>query len=75
MSRSFLLAAMAGLALAGCTEKPQTETRKSDSKAWESTPSGYTVQGFKTGDPVAWEAQMRKRAQAQNEYARAVSAP
>ena len=77
MTRSFLLAATTGLllALAGCTEKPQTQTRKSDSKAWEATASGYTAPGFKAGDQAAWEEQMRNRAQGQNEYSRAVAAP
>ncbi len=75
--RTVGLAAFCGLALAmsGCAEKPQTPSRMSDSKAWEASPSGYTVQGFKTGDQAAWEAQMRKRAQGQNEYSRAVAAP
>ncbi len=77
MSRSILLAALAGLALtlAGCTEKPQTQTRKTDTKAWDATTNGYTARGFQTGDQAAWEEQMRKRAQGQNEYSRAVAAP
>lgn len=61
-----------GLALSACTEKPQT-IRKSDTKSWDATATGYTQPGFTPGNADAWEAQMRKRAQAQNEYARASS--
>ncbi len=77
MTRSILIVSLAGLAfaLSACTEKPQTQTRKSDSKAWEAKASGYTAPGFKAGDQAAWEEQMRKRAQGQNEYSRAVAAP
>jgi hypothetical protein len=72
--RALMFAGLACL-LAGCAEKPQTLGPKADSKGWEVTPSAYTAPGYKTGDATAWEAQLRKRAQSQNEYTRAVAAP
>ncbi len=66
---------LAALGLAGCTEKPQTLAKKAHTQPWDTPTSAYSVPGFKPGDEVAWEAQLRKRAQGQNEYSRAVSAP
>ena len=61
------------LALAACTEKPQTATvKKVDGKAWEGPASPYTAPGWKQGDEASWEQQMRARAQeGQNDYSRA----
>jgi hypothetical protein len=77
MTRSLLIVSLTGLSmvLAACSEKPQTLSRKADSKAWEATAGGYNAAGFKGGDQAAWEEQMRRRALGQNEYARAVAAP
>ncbi len=74
-----VLAACVGLfsvfGLAGCTEKPQTaSTRKADVQAFQGTADGHTAAGWKAGDEASWEAQMKNRAQGQNEYSRA-SAP
>jgi hypothetical protein len=67
---------VAAAALAACTEKPQTASaRKSDSKAWEGAAGGFVAPGWKVGDEASWEAQMRHRAQSQNEYARAAAQP
>jgi len=66
------------LAAAGCGEKPQTgaTARKSDAKPWEGATSPYAAPDWKGGDETAWEAQMRLRAQGQNEYSRiAATAP
>ena len=73
-SMRVLGAAALALALAACGEKPQTAqaaAKKSDAKAWEGAQNAYTAQGWKAGDQASWEAQMRTRAQAQNEYVRA----
>ncbi|MFO1329125.1 MAG: hypothetical protein U1F56_17320 [Rubrivivax sp.] len=60
-------------ALAACSEKPQTASaRKVDDKPWELTQKGFVAGGFKPGDQGAWEAQLKARAQAQNEYNRTV---
>jgi hypothetical protein len=64
--------------LAGCAEKPQTTTaKKSDHKAWEGVVAadGTNVSaGWKPGDEKSWEAQLRQRAQGQNEYSRSAPA-
>ena len=58
-------------ALAACTEKPQTATkRKLDAKAWQGADDPYVAAGWKVGDQASWEEQMRARAQSQNEYAK-----
>ena len=64
------------IALAACTEKPQAlgeASRKVDTAAWvvgDSAKPGFAASGWKGGDKVAWEAQLRARNQAQNDYAR-----
>ena len=64
------------IALAACTEKPQAlgeAGRKVDSAAWSASDSakpGFAASGWKGGDKAAWEAQLRARNQAQNDYAR-----
>ncbi len=65
-------AVVAGLGLSACSEKPQTNTqRKADSRAYQGPDDGYMAPGWKIGDEASWEAQMKARAQGQNEYARA----
>ena len=64
------------LALAACTEKPQglgDSGRKVDAAAWaanDGAKPGFAASGWKGGDKAAWEAQLRARNQAQNDYAR-----
>ena len=64
------------IALAACTEKPQglgEAGRKVDAAAWSASDSakpGFAASGWKGGDKAAWEAQLRARNQAQNDYAR-----
>jgi hypothetical protein len=73
MTRANLLYVGVGilLGLAACAEKEQTaETRKSDTKAWVASESPHQASGWKAGDQASWEEQLRKRAQAQNEYNR-----
>ncbi|MCU7374549.1 hypothetical protein PEC18_27835 [Paucibacter sp. O1-1] len=63
------------LALAGC-ERAQTQdasARKIDAPAWatsEAANPGFAAAGFKPGDKTAWENQIHKRNQAQNDYVR-----
>lgn len=64
--------------LAACSERPQTAdatTRKSDQQAWAGTQGSHTASGWQPGDQAAWEQQLRARAQAQNDYARAPAQP
>ena len=78
MNGLFLKAGIAAslIALAACTEKPQVlgeSGRKVDAAAWSASDSakpGFAASGWKGGDKAAWEAQLRARNQAQNDYAR-----
>jgi hypothetical protein len=64
------------LALAACSEKPQTAShRKADGHPADGPATAYTAGSWKAGDAVAWDAQMRNRAQGQNEYSRTGSPP
>ena len=75
MSRAHLLACAIGvLALLGaCGEEVQTTkvgpARKADTTAWSGGESAYRVPGWTPGDRASWEAQMRARAQGQDDYA------
>ena len=69
-----LLAAL--VALVGCAEKAQVAaTKKSDGQPWEASQNAYVVQGWKGGDQVSWEQQLKARSQNQNEYSRAPAKP
>jgi hypothetical protein len=66
----------AALALGACAEKPQTmdmAARKADTAPWAvsnaATPA-FIAPGWKLGDKTAWDEQMVKRNQAQNDYVR-----
>jgi hypothetical protein len=74
--RSTIGCALLVLAVAGCSEKAQTAgaVKKADAKAWESSQTTHLAAGWKGGDQAAWEAQMRSRAQGQNEYSRTAGA-
>ena len=57
--------------LLGCGEKAQTVTaRKADAAPYEGAVAAFTAPGWKPGDATSWEAQMKKRAEGQNEYSR-----
>ena len=59
------------LALAACGEKQQTvSAKKPDAPAWQGPDSVYAANGWKAGDQAAWEQQLQKRLQGQNEYVR-----
>ena len=70
------VALLACLALSACGEKPQTAgTRKADVDPSQGAAQGanpaYTVSGWKAGDAASWEAQIKSRAENnQNEYSR-----
>ena len=74
--RSTIAMAMMAACVAGCGEKAQTagSTKKADAKAWAGSQSSNIAEGWKPGDKDSWEAQMRQRAQNQNEYARSAAA-
>ena len=69
-----LVAALALLALGACGEKPQTiaaAQKKVDTPSWQGADNPFMASGWKPGDQVSWEEQIKKRAMGQNEYLRA----
>jgi ABC-type glycerol-3-phosphate transport system substrate-binding protein len=72
MMQRILIVLVLAAGLAACGEKPQTAaTKKSDSKPWEAAQNEFVTGSWKAGDQASWEAQMKTRAQGQNEYSRA----
>jgi hypothetical protein len=63
----------AALLLAACGEKPQVAaTGRNDATPYQGTGvAAFTAPGWKAGDRTAWEQQLKTRAQAQNDYAKA----
>jgi len=68
--KALVIALALAFGLAAC-EKTQTapSARKPDSKQWEAALNPFVAPGWKSGDEASWEAQLRKRASRQNEYA------
>jgi len=67
-----VLSLMLLTALAACGEREQSTAnakRRADTPAWQSASSPFTAPGYTPGDKTAWEAQLRERAQSQNDYA------
>jgi hypothetical protein len=58
--------------LVGCSESPQTlgEVRSDQAPHTGSVVKSHMVPGWTAGDRKTWEAQLKVRAQAQNEYTR-----
>lgn len=67
------LALATAVLLTGC-EKAQVSQpgkRKPDVAAYQGTDNAFADTSWKRGDSAAWEEQLRKRSQGQNEYSRA----
>jgi hypothetical protein len=68
-----LVAAVVVIVLAACGERVQTlpagAAKKADTPAWQITDNGYVAPGWTPGNEASWQAQIKKRAQAQNDYA------
>ena len=68
-------AAFVMLAMVGCSERPQTmdaSAKKADAAPWAHSDvanPAFAAAGWKGGDQAAWDAQIRARNQAQNDYA------
>jgi hypothetical protein len=74
ITRLPLLGALAAvlMALAGCGDKPQGMGGvKSDTAPYQGTGMAYTIPGWKAGDKTSWEQQLKTRAQAQDDHAKA----
>ncbi len=72
MKRAFALLLLSGLALSGCSDKPQNLTRVKnwDAPAYTGAAKAFTAAGWTPGDKASWERQMRTRNQRQNDYSR-----
>ncbi|MEO7246085.1 MAG: hypothetical protein ABIX12_13185 [Rubrivivax sp.] len=59
-------------ALAACGERSQDlhSAGKDQPAAWKGTDNGFSAAGWKAGDAQAWDLQLNRRAQGQNEYTR-----
>ena len=73
MSRLLAVCVIGAALLGACGEKVQTigvgGERKADAKSWDANNSAYLAPGWTPGTQADWDAQLRKRAQAQNDYA------
>lgn len=72
MKRNLILIA-AVLALAACTEKPQTagSNAKVDTAAYQGAAPVFSAAGWKPGDKDSWEQHLKTRLQnGQNDYAK-----
>lgn len=59
--------------LTACSELPQgvMEAKKPDEKAYVAADNKFVVTGWKSGDPVTWENQLKVRSQGQDDYTKA----
>lgn len=68
----FLLISLSLAALASCGETDQStaagQANRGDTPPWQGVKNPYMAQGWTAGDKKSWEAQLRTRSQAQNEY-------
>ena len=73
MTRIAALAACLAVVLGGCGDTVQTidsgRVRKADTPPWTATDTPYRARGWNAGDQAAFDAQLKARAQAQNDYA------
>ena len=59
------------VALSACGEKAQTLGTKNDAKPHTGAAAAFNAPGWKAGDPIGWEQQLRTRAQyGQNDHSR-----
>jgi len=64
-------AAAAGLSACDKAQVSDPAKRKPDVAAYQGTDNAFADASWKRGDQKAWEEQLRKRSQGQNEYSRA----
>jgi len=72
IGRAALGCTVLAIVLAGCGEKAQTTSsveKKSDVPGWKGGNADFNAPGWVASDQAAWEAQLKARAQAQNDYA------
>lgn len=68
-----LSSSLVAVLLAGCGESVQTipvaGDKKADARSFQITDNGYIAPGWTPGNESSWDAQLKKRAQAQNDFA------
>ena len=73
MRAAMVMGLLASVVLGACGEKVQTigvaGERKADAKNWDANGSADPAPGWTPGTQASWDAQLRKRAQNQNDYA------
>jgi hypothetical protein len=63
------LVSLVAIGLSACSEKPQVlKSNKSDEKASAGAKNPFVLKGWDQGNATSWEAQLKKRAQNQDEY-------
>jgi hypothetical protein len=76
MRALLLLVIAASLGLAACAKReeiadaPRAYQGKTDSKPWDNAPLPYDQAKWTQGDRASWEAEIKARQLAQNEYKR-----
>lgn len=71
IATQLMLALTLVLGLSACGEKAQTLGTKNDAKPHTGAAAAFTAEGWKAGDPISWEQQLRTRAQyGQNDHTR-----
>ena len=72
-ARLALLTVAACVVIVGCGEKVQTigrgAERKTDKPVWQLDDKRFVAPGWTVGDETSWNAQVKNRAQGQNDYA------
>ncbi|HXC38363.1 MAG TPA: hypothetical protein VN667_05410 [Burkholderiales bacterium] len=71
--KQILILIMAVAALAACTEQTQTidSGNRPDTAAFQGTGTPFAAPGWKPGDKISWEQQLKTRTQnGQNDYAK-----
>lgn len=74
---TLVLAAATVVALGACSDRPQggplesgAYQGKPDTHPWAGDSTAFEAGSFKRGDKASWEAALRARSDAQNEYVR-----
>ena len=72
MMKTSIVIGSVALLLGACGERPQNMAagKKPGEPNWQGADDAFVVPGWKVGDREAWEAQLKARAQTQNEYLR-----
>lgn len=76
MRTLLLLVIAASLGLGACAKReefadaPRAYQGKTDSKPWDNAPLSYEQAKWTQGDRASWEAEIKARQSAQNEYKR-----